>query len=80
MRGWVSETDHGWVMRCDTERANGSRCPTSSEAFDGQPDLAIFIERGWSIGQKSGDICPACLSRGYVPTSARHHLMGVTNG
>lgn len=59
-RSWISETDHRWVMLCDT---NG--CTTRSEPFPAgaQPDLEIFRKRGWFIAKKFGDMCPECLER-----------------
>lgn len=58
MRTWISDTDPRWVMRCDVPG-----CPATSEAFDREPPLTLFADRGWFIAPKSGDMCPACLAR-----------------
>lgn len=61
-REWTNERDRDWVMRCDE-----SGCTTTSEPFSKQPDLELFMDRGWFIAKKFGDVCPACLAKGVQP-------------
>lgn len=85
MRTWVDDEtvprdavrDKRWVMRCDVERADGSRCPTTTEPEPSQPDLHRLAREGWFIAEKSGDVCPDCLAHGYVPSARPHpRVMG----
>jgi hypothetical protein len=67
-RTWVGAKDDRWIMICDQ-----IGCVTRSEPFPPgvQPPLEIFAERGWFIARKFGDVCPACLAAGVVPTVER---------
>ena len=67
--------DRRWVMRCDVERANGSRCPTEGEPSRDQPPLEDYAEAGWFIANLHGDICPDCLAKGYQPSREPHPVM-----
>jgi hypothetical protein len=67
--------DRRWVMRCDVERPDGSRCRTEGEPSRTQPPLEDYAAAGWFIALVHGDVCPACLARGYEPRSAPHSAM-----
>lgn len=67
MRGWVSVTDHRWVMRCDGGVLTDSPCPVTGPVSDAQPDLQPYrdagwfiADAGWFIAEKSGDLCQRC--------------------
>ena len=66
--------DKRWVMRCDVLRPNGSRCPTTGEPSATQPSLVRYAADGWFIAQTHGDVCPSCLTKGYVPMAQPHPL------
>jgi len=60
MRGWVSATDHRWVMRCDGGVMTDTPCPVSGPVTDGQPDLQPYRDAGWFIAENFGDLCQRC--------------------
>ena len=79
-REWVDDAkavpgDRRWVMRCDVQRPDGSRCPTQGEPSAHQPPLTDYARAGWFIANLSGDVCPDCLARGYRPSSTPHPVM-----
>lgn len=79
-REWVDDAmkrprDKRWVMRCDVIHPSGQRCRTEGEPSPTQPDLETYSGQGWYIAAVHGDICPACLAAGYVPSAAPHPLM-----
>lgn len=70
-RQWVDDhkkkpRDKRWVMRCDYGDGvrGATRCTTTSEPFEWQPPLELFVERGWFIAKLAGDRCPACVTLG----------------
>lgn len=71
--------DKRWVMRCDRNIFGPDpRCTTVSEPSTTEPPLAPFIDQGWHIAARFGDICPDCLAAGHHPTSEPHPLMDST--
>lgn len=57
-----------WRMFCD-------RCRACSEPFDREPDLKIFVGRGWFIAKLFGDLCPICVEKAERPTAEPHSFM-----
>lgn len=81
-RQWVDDhkkkpKDRRWVMACDygSSGRGQERCTTRSEPFVQQPDLGLFVARGWFIAKLSGDYCPSCVAQDRHQGIEPHALM-----
>lgn len=83
-REWVDDAkpkpvDKRWVMRCDVIHPSGKRCTTTSPPAAHQSELPLerYRDAGWFVAKVHGDICPICLTAGYLPRSEAYGFRAV---